>query len=131
MTLPTGTECAVLADGAFASGLYADPRGLPGRRRAATAPAAAAIELDALADALARLHGHFEVDGHRLTGDQDGVRGKGSIIQSLLKGLDLTGANFGPLSCADIRFEEADLSNSAWSRISVRRVEFSGYRLVS
>ncbi|ONH38180.1 hypothetical protein BL254_01000 [Protofrankia sp. BMG5.30] len=87
--------------------------------------------MDALADALARLHGHFEVDGHRLTGDQAGVRGEGSIIQSLLKGLDLAGANFGPLSCADLRFEEVDLSNSAWSKISMRRVGFSGYRLVS
>ncbi len=98
-----------------------------GERRQMRRPS---IEVDELEDASTGLRGQFDLDGLRLTGEQSGVRGEGSISRSILSGSELSDASLGPLSCTDVRFEGVDLSNSSWTGAGMRRVEFAGCRAV-
>jgi uncharacterized protein YjbI with pentapeptide repeats len=87
------------------------------------------IDEDNLTPAPARLRGKFAIRLERVHGDQTGVRGEGSIIQSVADRLTAVNSHLSLLELIDVAFQGADLSNSVWDDVSARRVEFSGCRM--
>jgi uncharacterized protein YjbI with pentapeptide repeats len=98
----------------------------PGAGRTIRRPS---IDEDSLTGAPARLGGEFAIRLERVHGDQTGVRGEGSIIQSVVDRLTAVNTRLSLLELSDVAFQGADLSHSVWDDVSARRVEFADCRL--
>ena len=81
-------------------------------------------------DADAGLAGEFELDGLRLAGAWTEARGRGTIVESVLTEVDLTGSVLGPLTLVDVQGEQVELSNTTLRRVTARRVELVRCRAV-
>jgi uncharacterized protein YjbI with pentapeptide repeats len=83
---------------------------------------------DDVAPERAALRGAFAIRQARLSGAAESVRGEGSVVGSVLDGVNLAGATLGPLDVSDVVVDGADLSNSTWTEVTARRVEFRACR---
>ena len=77
------------------------------------------------------LAGEFE---HELVhfdgGSQASVHGRGSLAESVLTGVDLSGATLHPLTMTDVLLEQTELSNAVLREVIVRRCEIVRCRAV-
>ncbi|HEY3263498.1 MAG TPA: pentapeptide repeat-containing protein [Pseudonocardiaceae bacterium] len=84
----------------------------------------AVLDQAALAVGPAALRGEFEHELVRVDGgSQAGVRGGGSVAESVLAGVDLSQARLGPLMLTDAVFTQVDLSGAVLHEVTARRVE--------
>lgn len=75
--------------------------------------------------------GEFDVDRLRVGGgDCAGANGHGSISESILSDVDLTGAELWPLRISDTRMNAVDLSNTSIQEANLRRVEWLHLRAI-
>ncbi|MEV7553161.1 pentapeptide repeat-containing protein [Amycolatopsis sp. NPDC089917] len=75
--------------------------------------------------------GDFDFDSVHLDGgDQDGARGGGEIVRSLVSEVSLANARLDRLTLSDVVFEGVDLSNAAIRELSARRVEILRCRAI-
>lgn len=79
----------------------------------------------------ADLAGEFEHEQvHFDHGDQTEVHGRGSLTESVLENVDLSGATLHPLTLDDVRMERTELSNAVLREVVARRVELVRCRAV-
>ncbi|MGH3831011.1 MAG: pentapeptide repeat-containing protein [Pseudonocardiaceae bacterium] len=64
------------------------------------------------------------------TGEQAGVTGEGSVTHSVVRRVDLSGSQLGPMTLADTVLEDVDLSNALLQRGTTRRVEMLRCRAI-
>jgi uncharacterized protein YjbI with pentapeptide repeats len=95
-----------------------------------------AVDEDLLTVEPAALSGDFEHELVRFDGGtQVQVRGSGSMSESVLAGVDMSGARLRQLTLTDVAFEQVDLSGAVLDEVTARRVELvrcraMGLRLV-
>jgi hypothetical protein len=90
-----------------------------------------AVEPDSLRPQPPDFAGSFELDGALVDeGKQAGVTGEGSVAHTLLRRLDLSGANLGSLYAIDSVLEDVDLSNASVQRTVANRVELLRCRAI-
>ena len=83
-----------------------------------------AVDADLLAVEPAELSGDFEHELVRFDGgSQAEVTGSGSVSESTVAGVDLSGARLRPLMLTDVAFERVDLSGAVLDEVTARRVE--------
>ncbi|MEO7195075.1 MAG: pentapeptide repeat-containing protein [Pseudonocardiaceae bacterium] len=63
-------------------------------------------------------------------GEQAGVTGEGSVTHSVVRRVDLSGSQLGPMTLADTALEDVDLSNASVQRVTARRVEILRCRAI-
>jgi uncharacterized protein YjbI with pentapeptide repeats len=84
-----------------------------------------------LAPGTVSLRGDFEHELVLIDGDDySGVRGEGTIAQSILLRVNLSTAQLGPLSLSDARLDTVDLSNASISEVTIQRTELLRCRAV-
>ena len=84
----------------------------------------AVVDEGALTVEVAGLHGEFEHELVRFEGGaQAEARGAGSMAESVLDGVDLSGARLGPLMLTDVVLTQVDLSGAVLHEVTARRVE--------
>ncbi len=89
------------------------------------------VERDELASERAVFDGDFDFDTVHLDGgEQDGVRGDGEIVRSLVSEVNLANARLGRLTLSDVILEGVDLSNAAIRELTARRVEILRSRAI-
>jgi uncharacterized protein YjbI with pentapeptide repeats len=83
-----------------------------------------ALNLEDLTDEEFTFQGAFDGEDLRIeSGEFADVTGDGSLENSLVRAVDLSGSRLGPLELADVRFEDVDLSNASWHSVAIRRAE--------
>ncbi len=89
------------------------------------------IDTDRLTVEPADLDGEFEHELVRFDGgDQASVHGSGSLAESVLDGVDLSGATLHPLTMTDVLLEQSELSTAVLRVVIVRRAELIRCRAV-
>ncbi|WP_410651178.1 pentapeptide repeat-containing protein [Amycolatopsis sp. cmx-4-54] len=89
------------------------------------------VERDDLESEPAVFRGDFDFDSVHLDGgDQDGVRGGGEIVRSLVSEVSLANSRLDRLTLSDVILEGVDLSNAAIRELTARRVEILRCRAI-
>ncbi|HEX7661033.1 MAG TPA: pentapeptide repeat-containing protein [Pseudonocardiaceae bacterium] len=90
-----------------------------------------ALDKDGLRRQTADFAGAFDLDAALVAdGEDTDVSGEGSITHSLLRKLNLSGANLGSLYLMDTVLEDVDLSNASVQRTNANRVELLRCRAI-
>lgn len=88
-------------------------------------------EMDDLTAEVAAFKGEFDLDEVYVDGgDQEGVRGEGSIAHSLIERVNFSRAQFSPLAVSDTLFREVDFSNAIITGVTLRSLELRGCQAI-
>jgi uncharacterized protein YjbI with pentapeptide repeats len=89
------------------------------------------VDEDGLEHGECSFQDEFDVEGLHVTGgDSTGANGYGSIDESVVSDVDLTGATLWPITISDSRLKDVDLSNSSIQEANLRRVEWLQLRAI-